>query len=754
MQRKLKDLNAPQNAVGAQAQTAARLSQMGVSGINAPAQAAQERASLQYRKNLDTYIKDEYKKQEDLVKLMGIKERGLQRLAKAQSNATDNVEKELKIREKIAKVEENQARHRQEYAQRDQAINQAADIKEKQDQGPPSRMSHVLSTIGSPAGIAAGVAAFAGAIKIVQHLAGYGQRLEEARGNAIEGVIGKDLSAAYAGRSPFDAAWMDERATAQGLAGKKAGWNKWTDRAQGWVGTALVAGGIGATVLSGGTMGVPGMMAAGLGSALLTSDRSRTSVFSPEEHAQLLAAEETKDFWGNLENFTNQDQKKKLTMEHYEQNFMRDLQAQRTLGLTDNGFYEEGGLLKRGKQAGFTRELTVDMAQSIVGAGGSARMGNEAQFGLQMQRAGLTNASQVLGTLSGSLQAPGASTNAVVTVLAEAFKRSLNTSDYVEETRRFTAAVTDVIAKTGAVSPESQARIADTFGMFYGERTNAGVQSARNAYEEFQQRSSEVGGRRGTMRWAEAMQDENLSRLSQADLADFLSSKSNTLSSDPTRLEYFKQMGKFSSREAVMAKHSEGSKNARFLSPIVRAKAMEHAKTIADYMTLTGLSNTEIGELAHADKLPSNIMGAIGGIGSAMGSEGQTLNFQDTISNMGELLSYAGIPKKQLDRGAAEKALSGSTDRIGDKFVESIANSADLVRANFNELKNVLIKAADSAGKLSDSAGSASSAQRGASESHRVGLPSGDPLQGGARASMQGQGISSPSRGLKGSSER
>jgi len=761
MQRKLRDLHAPTNLAGQQGQTASRLNSLGVN-VGGPNQAATERANLEYRKNVDNYLKEEYKKNEALVKLIKEKEMGLKRLAEQQKAVVGDAEKELKVKEKIAQAEKEYRRDREEYNRRDEEINRQAEIRERMGNRPSAlqqfggRMAGMGGRLGSVGGAIGAFGATA------ERFTGYGQRLEEARGNAIEGATGRDLAAVYAGRSPFEALWMQERANAQGLAEQKSSRNRTTDFMKGLGGLGMLVGGAAMTFGSMGTLGVPGTALMAGGAAMLSNDRSRMGILGGQEYQQLLAAEQTKDFWGNLENFKKQDPKKRLAMEHFEQNFMRDLGAQRTLGLGNAGFYGDGGLLARGASAGFTRDMTIDMAQAIVGAGGSARMGQQAPLGLQMQRGGLTNASSLLGTLSGSLQAPEASKSAIITIMAEAFKKGLDTSNYVEETRRFTAAAADIISRTGAVRTEDQGRLADTFGMFMGERTNAGVAGARNAYEEFQQRGSQLGGRRGVMRFSEASRNKNLSRLNPTDLTELLSMRPEELQSDPASLEYFTQAAGYQNSGDLLKDMDKLRKTTRFQVPSVRRQVSEYAETVARFMKDQGMSQAELNQRARegvggagvfgGKGLPADVLRAVGGMRRMMSAEGETLTQQEAIARQGEILMDTGLlPEASLDRSAAAGVLTGGTGRVEDDMVGAIAKSADAVRTNFNELKTVLTKAVDATQQFAESATTSASAQRTSTEARRSGLPSGDPMQGSARATTQGQASSRP---FKGSSER
>lgn len=731
MQRKLKDLHAPRNMVGGQAQIAARLSAAGVGGITGPGQAAQERASLAYRKDLDGYIQKEYKTLEKLVERSVKRDELLKSMVKRHSEMTKNTAEELVLREKIGRVEETQARKRQEEERISQNLRQAADVKELQQKGPPSLPSKLLGMAGGPLGVVAGMA---GAIEAAKHLAGYEQRLEAAKGSAIQGAIGKDLASVYAGRAPFEAAWMPERIKALRLAKQKSDRDRMLDIGMGVLGVGSVVGGlaIGAASIAGMPFSAGGS-ALGLGtagaaitagSALLLNDRARTSVLHPQDYQNLLAAQQATDFRNNLENLKKQDPRKGELLNHFEANYMRDIQSQRTLGLSSEGFRGNTGFLRRGVDAGFTNEMTIGMGNAIVGAGGSSRMGQQSPFALQMERGGLTNAAQLMGALSGGIQSPVASKDAMIAIMSEAFKKGLDNANYVEEMRRFASAATDIISRTGAATPEGQARLADTFGMFLGDKTNRGVQSAQTAYEAYQQRGSQLGGRRGIMRYSEALKNKHLASLDPTDLTELLAMRPEDLQSDPAALEYFRQKGGYKNNTELLRDISDIQKKTRIEIPGVRKEYEEKALQVAQYLKKTGMTTTEFlqrerqgvnrpGISAPGFGLPEGIMGAYGGLGIKrnIGEKGG-YTAAEGAANLGEAMRAVpgiNIPEGQL-KGSTE-SLMAPTGKIEDTFISDIAKSADLVRQNFDELKGVLTKASAAAQGLAEATNKNASSQ-------------------------------------------
>ena len=204
-------------------------------------------------------------------------------------------------------------------------------------QNPMGMGASVMGGIGAAAGMIGGIGSAA------EQFTGYGMRLESARGSAVAGTTGKDLSDIYGGRSPFEAAYMPERTEAAGLAAQKAGRNRITDRMKGIgsigglvAGGGLVLGGLatGAASLAGmpftaggSALGLPaagaiiaggaGMIGGGV--AGLSNDRSRKGILGGKEYEQLLASQQAKDFRQTLQDLKEQDPGKKLGVQNVDQ---------------------------------------------------------------------------------------------------------------------------------------------------------------------------------------------------------------------------------------------------------------------------------------------------------------------------------------------------------------------------------------------------------------------------------------------------
>jgi hypothetical protein len=99
--------------------------------MSTPSPEAAQRTSMQSRRELESYIREQAQGQEKLTKIIVARSEKLEDLKKKQQELTKGSREELEIKEKIARVEENNFRLRENYKQRDSVLNQALDAKER-----------------------------------------------------------------------------------------------------------------------------------------------------------------------------------------------------------------------------------------------------------------------------------------------------------------------------------------------------------------------------------------------------------------------------------------------------------------------------------------------------------------------------------------------------------------------------------------------------------------------------------------------
>jgi len=735
MQRKLSSLQTPANIAVTNAQNAARANQLGA-GVTGPTRAAQERATIQYRKELDSSMRIENTTAEKLAVLYGRKYQQFEGLVKQQKQLAAGSAEEIINLQKQEGVKRSLGKLENGIVEAQNRGNQAATAKQAlqdKEMEKTTKIAKIFGGIGATAMVAA---------KAVEYMSGAPMRLEQAQATAIQKTYGMDLAQVYSGNTLQESAFLPERERAKGMAGEKAEGQRAADALKGATGIALVAAAaaavIGSAVVTGGvSLGVLGAAgaSAGLGAGTLMSDQTRERMWgliSPEhqeKYEKLLEAQKESDYRDILNMMKQEDPGKVEAIKDFQQNYQRNLNVQRTLGLTNQGFYGESGLQKRAIDAGFLPSQAMEMGQQIVGAGGSARMGQQAQFGLQMQRAGMTNASQMLGAVGGGMQDPQAAQRAIITAMAEGVKKGFDLEDFVEEFRRFTQAISGILGKTGAVDEASQDRLSQMFGMFSGEKTVAGVRAAEGAYERFQQRGSELGGRRGVMRFAEARKDPNLGRLSTMDLTELLAMRPEDLQSNNAVLAYYTQQAGFSSEKQLLAKVGQIQQDTRFQIPAVREKAKHAAGVINEYLAKNPGGLSELAKKSRAKTLPMSVQRAVGEMQIALRQEEQSgITQADVFADMGEQLFGPGAVTAK-NKKAMEALLGKPTGKVEDAYLEGLAKSADVVRQNFLILNGEIRHAITSMGGFAAAAGAKAMADREA-KSDKRGMPNiGDTLE-------------------------
>jgi hypothetical protein len=750
MVKKLKDLTAPVTAsAGAAAQ---RMQAQGMGGLSPQSMEAYQRATSTARRELDQLITEHARGQEKLGKFIVQRTESIKQLVKEQKTLVKDSEAELAIRKQITEAEKNQQQLKEAYRQRDSQLNQALDHREQMNaqakeaimarnpsgwgragrfasQGMYGAMGReAVSAMGGIGGIARGIGGIGSGLVSAgvagEKFAGYGQRLEHARGSAIESTAGQNLRDVYGGRAPFESAFTEERDAAAGLASQKAGRNRITDRLMGIGSAGMILGG-GAMALTGAGL-VPGLALMAGGVAGLTNDRNRQGIFGGKEYEQLLASQQGEDFRRNYENLKNQDPGKRLALENFEQFKDRNVGSQRQLGLSNDQFYRGGGFLSDVQQKGFMGEQGIGMANQIIGAGGSARMGRQAGFGLQMERAGMTNASAILGSTSASIQNPEANKRATIAIMSEAFKIGLDNTEFAEENRRFAQAAAGIIGRTGTTSEADQDRLSGILGRFLGEKTNTGVASAQSAYERAQERGSQTSGRRGSLRFGAAMKDKDLSKLQEGDLEELLSMRPEEMNSSNPAMAEFARIAGISVDELIEKVQGRGGVNeqGRFIFPGQKKKISDASATVDDFMKKNKLSFSDLGDKARKGELPENVQQALGRIMIEQNkSEAGGLTTSEGIAAAGEFVTGQGRPG--VTKEGTKDLLDKGPGRLEDEFTKKASEGAEAARKNFNSMTEQLWKAVDGAKAFTDAVAPLANVLSTGSQNNRMSLPQG-----------------------------
>ena len=377
-----------------------------------------------------------------------------------------------------------------------------------------------MGAMGGISGIAGTAGALIGGAGVA--IGAYGRLPLEsasAAGQAATMLVGNQLREMT---QPSHQAFIAERLKGAGIARKAWEAGRMEDTMGTIAKTILIAGGVaamaaaapaviaaaaGGAAIAGGTaaLGAGGAAAAGGGlMSMLSNPKSLAQITLNNNAYEQLSA-------GDLARMTQQgmgaqeemDPLKKLASGYLDQNWQRNLGVQRTLGLSDQQFYNQGpnrGFLQGAMAPGggnrqFTEEQVMDMFQGIMGAGGSARMGAMPGIGLEMQKNfNLTNAPQILGTMSRTMGGASETKEATMRILTEAFKQGLNDSELSDLLRGFTQTTSEIIAKSGARTQGDVERITAQFGKGMTESTGVGLEAAKSGYEAYQKISAQTGG--------------------------------------------------------------------------------------------------------------------------------------------------------------------------------------------------------------------------------------------------------------------
>lgn len=558
MDKLLKKFDAAQR----QQATAQRAGNQGFGGMLSPSSMeAYTKATQSSQREMDKLISTQLKGQEKLSKEIAKREETFKKLLDQQKQMNKSSEEYQKLQEQISRHEENTQQKRELFRQRDEMVNKAMDAKQRmQSQGDPDAIRdrnqpgwglagryakqgmygaagrQAFGAMGGLGGIG-GILGTIGAVgekgaEIYRDFSKGAVRTEGSMGSAVSGTMGRQVGDIYARRSAFEQNFAPERQRAAGQSLETLKANQSADKWSTGMGLLKnvgvgMAGGAAAGSIFAGVGAIPGALVGGgmgLGKGLMDifgDERKRSMVMSPfsdtakKRYGSMLAEDMVGDYTKSYEGQKAQNPFKTAAVGEYEQNYQRNLDSQRSMGLKNEGFYGKGGFMESQINAGFTPEMGMDMSKSIMGAGGSTRMARDSKTALEFQRGNdLTNAGQVMGTLSGGLGSSESTKQATIKILAEGMKLGLDDSKFAEENRKFAQMTAEIVARSGAKSGEDFDRVSGGFGRFVGENTGAGLSAAKGAYEQYQQISQSTTGPRGVMRAAGFMGDKDLNKMS------------------------------------------------------------------------------------------------------------------------------------------------------------------------------------------------------------------------------------------------
>lgn len=719
MQRKLRDLYAPNDMMRMQSQMASKIGGAGIN-VGMSGNPAGDAAVLRMRQDLNKFIKEEFQQQEKLVKMITIKDDFLKKELEKQKSVIKGTKEELDIKQRIATLEETQARRKEDYNRRNEALNQAVNIKQAMTSRDNAEFANAMGkfgkggmSLGMGTGMLSALSAVGTAVGIGGTLYGnYSQSPLRTTGNlggGVQSTIGQDANTIYGRRSAFESAFNPERSRAAQMALEASqGRRIQTGASIGGnilgLGAAGASAGAAATALGGPLTAAGGAVVGGIG-GLATgawrafSDPAQRSLMMSgipgsigkrygNEYESLMTKQMGGDYQKALQDLKNQNPGKTMASQYYEGNYMQNLQAQRQMGMGNDQFYGPGGFLQSGVGGGFTPEMMMQMSSGIIGAGGSTRsaVGNSL-FGNQLSRGmDLTNSSQVLGTLSGGIGGAEATRTATVKVLAEGVRLGLDDSKFAEENRRFVQTAAEIVSRSGAGGEGDFGRVAGGFGRFMGENTVAGIGAAKTAYEQYQQISSSVTGPRGVMRAAGFMKDEKLNQLSTIEKQALMQLPEEQLNENNPLVSGLAEKLGISTQEMVSRVKSvnEGAvsrfKQADEIRDRLRARGVDVGKSGSkEYMaTLSSQDRADVTSLMAYQTTELGNQGQREMINRATGTVGKPAEFGPGIAE-----------------GLVEGKLVTGKGRGEDVTVSETAKDFGIVLQNFRDFKKEIMPSAD-----------------------------------------------------------
>jgi len=325
----------------------------------------------------------------------------------------------------------------------------------------------------------------------------------------------------------------------------------------------------------------------------------------------------------------------------------------------------------------------------------------------------MTNAGQVLGTLSGGIGGENSTKQATIAILAEGMALGLDDSQFAEENRRFTQAAAEIISRSGG-GDDDFGRTAKNFGQFMGENSNRGIDAAKTAYEQYQQISSSTTGPRGVMRAAGFMKDKDLSKLSTIQKQALMQLPEEQLNENNPLVSGLAESIGISAQSMIgkVKGVNQGAvsrfKEADDLRDRLRSKGIDVGRSgDKDYMK--SLSSTDRVDMANLMSYQT----------AELGNQGQKEMISRAGGTVGRPEQFA--PGVGEDAVSARLASSSSYDRMGDNTAASQAGDASTVLKNFNEMRGGMDQASISAARFTDSIRELNAQLQSALEDSRAG---------------------------------
>jgi hypothetical protein len=715
-----------------------RMSRAGISTGVTPQQAdMQQRTSL---RELDRFIKDQYRQAAQLNKAIDDRARQVERLRKLERESLDDEKRKLEIAKELARVEgQKQALERQHGQQMSgvkQALSQRGDLASgMEDPSTAMRLSRafrmgrmgmwggagrqVSAAMGGGMGMGVGALGLLGsglqmADPILRSLAAENRNYTYAQGSVVGGATGAgDI---YGNKLASTMFFAPERQRAIGTALEKMQKTQFADKLAPFgtlAGNVAKGAAVGAAggAFFGGVGAVPGAIGGGVlggikgGYDIATDQRTRLSFMSnlgsKDARKKLEAmqySEMVSDFNSLVEAEKNKNPVKQMAEERFQQTRDRNLEMQRATGLTNRNFYGQGGALQTGYGAGFTEEQTTGAMQGILGAGGSTRgaRGNNVLSNQMMKRMDVTNAAQLIGGLSGQLGGAAETRDATIKVLSEGMRLGLDKSEFAAEQRKFGELTVQAIQAAGATSLAGAGTAAGSFAAFNAGTTMQGIGAMSDAKAFFDQSTSQTGNPRGAIFASKIMGDSRLKKLS----FDTQKVLSETPDSQLTEDNPFIQRAADEIGNGMTpTKMVEILKGHKSDSLIIRGgveKVRRGLMNKYDKLRQSGKSEQEINEAIRNDPAFNQMLTGIGTEDTGFVGLSNEAKRSVGIKLIKGQLGGDEFKKEVEDRLKAQ----GGTGRIEDTSLEAVAVQQRIVNDQFLTMKDSMELAAESAKKM------------------------------------------------------
>jgi len=499
MQRQMEQMN-----------TGTRMAQQGMGGVIPKPDDIQKSKTA-----LMQFIREQAQQQERLLGLINKQADKVSMLSNIDKNSLkDEKEKENVINRQI-RAKERLLGLESAYDSRQKVLGQALDVSGGGQLGGGKTVNELLSGAAKRFVMPAVVSAIVGATaKAITQYAALPREIMTATGAATQGLIGTPLQNVQTDLIKT-MAFKKEWGESLSLASQER------ERAN-FLGAARLFSAKGLVGRFGSDLsGIMDFISPGTGSATVGRLVNPYEQGYQAEQTQMQAQRAQEVYAAKLQS----DPAKMAAINKFSQNYMRDLAAQRAMGLSDDQYYGRGGFQERFNKGGFNEELGLGMAGQIQSAGGSTRgAAGLSLLGLQAQRGlDLTNAGSILGKISGTAGGAGASEQIFRKLMEESVRAGLDKSEFREEQRRFTDAASDILAGTGVKTAADAAMVLSGFTKFLGgESTVRGIQGAVGAFEQVQGLTSQTSGRGGAMQMASFMRNPRLRRLGAAGYGELM----------------------------------------------------------------------------------------------------------------------------------------------------------------------------------------------------------------------------------------